>query len=391
MPFRVALDVRRIRDFGIGTYIRNLVRNLSRLDQENHYVLVATESAGDEFAGLGANFEVARFTARRYAPLNRLTFPLFLRQLGADVFHLPLNAVPFAMPRPYIVTIHDMSSLFYDSGKSRGRKMARMRRGLSRAERVIAVSSATRRDVEDVFKIPADRIRVIPNAPDPAFYEPVIPAIACIGPDREIRYPEEMKRILDRYRIDFPFLLYAGTIRPQKNIPRMVEAFSMVRAELERHPVYNGLRLIIIGDEISTSPSVRRAVIQSRVENSVRFLGFVPIDTLRVFYQSASVFVFPSLYEGFGLPPLEAMACGTPVVCSHFSSLPEVVGDAVVVVNPENVFDIARGMREALLDQGLRSQLVQRGLEQSRRFDWQRTAAQVQATYSDVARGRLRG
>lgn len=165
----------------------------------------------------------------------------------------------------------------------------------------------------------------------------------------------------------------------------------MVRAELERHPVYNGLRLIIIGDEISTSPSVRRAVIQSRVENSVRFLGFVPIDTLRVFYQSASVFVFPSLYEGFGLPPLEAMACGTPVVCSHFSSLPEVVGDAVVVVNPENVFDIARGMREALLDQGLRSQLVQRGLEQSRRFDWQRTAAQVQATYSDVARGRLRG
>src|SRR5205814_2895824 len=128
---------------------------------------------------------------------------------------------------------------------------------------------------------------------------------------------------------------------------------AVVRGEVQNHPLYKDLRLIIIGDEISKYPRVRRAVIQSRVEHAVRFLGFVPIDTLRVFYQAAAAFVFPSLYEGFGLPPLEAMACGAPVVTSNVTSLPEAVGDAAAIVNPENVFDIARGIREVLLDQDL--------------------------------------
>ena len=162
--------------------------------------------------------------------------------------------------------------------------------------------------------------------------------------------PAEMQRVLDRYRIHYPFLLYVGRTNPQKNIPRLVEAFAVLRGEIQEHPAFRDLRLIIIGDEISRHPALRHAVIQSRVEESVRFLGFVPIETLRAFYQAASAFVFPSLYEGFGLPPLEAMACGTPVVCSHVSSLPEVVGDAAEMVNPENVFDIARGMREVLLN-----------------------------------------
>jgi glycosyltransferase involved in cell wall biosynthesis len=116
----------------------------------------------------------------------------------------------------------------------------------------------------------------------------------------------------------------------------------------------------------------------------VRFLGFVPIDTLRVFYEAAKVFAFPSLYEGFGLPPLEAMAAGTPVVTSNVSSLPEVVGDAAVVVNPENVFDISRGLRDALLDSDLRASLVQKGHEQVRRFNWQSTAREVLSTYREI-------
>jgi len=127
-----------------------------------------------------------------------------------------------------------------------------------------------------------------------------------------------------------------------------------------------------------------QAVIQSRVEDVVRFLGFVPIETLRAFYQAASAFVFPSLYEGFGLPPLEAMACGTPVVCSNVSSLPEVVGDAAMVVNPENVFDIARGMREILLNTDLRAGFIERGLQQLGRFSWERTAAQVLQAYEEI-------
>ena len=116
------------------------------------------------------------------------------------------------------------------------------------------------------------------------------------------------------------------------------------------------------------TPAVRRAVIQSRIEQHVRFLGFVPLDTLRVFYETAAAFVFPSLYEGFGLPPLEAMASGTPVVCSNSTSLPEVVGDAAMIVSPDNVFDIARGLKEVLLDPDLRAELVRRGTERSPSF-----------------------
>ncbi len=164
----------------------------------------------------------------------------------------------------------------------------------------------------------------------------------------------------------------------------------MLRGEIREHPAFRDLRLIIIGDEISRHPALRQAVIQSRVEESVRFLGFVPLETLRAFYQTAAAFVFPSLYEGFGLPPLEAMACGTPVVCSHVSSLPEVVGEAAEVVNPENVFDIARGMREVLLNQELRARLIERGLEQARQFSWERSAQQVLDAYQEIGASRAR-
>ena len=250
----------------------------------------------------------------------------------------------------------------------------RFDRGLVRASRVIAVSEATRRDVEQLAGVAPHRIRRVYNAPDPGFLEPDRPDSA-----------DERRRIMERYQIQYPFLLYAGNIRRHKNIPRLVEAFAVVREQLSAHPVYHDLRLVIIGDTISQFPQVRQAVIRSRVEHVVRFLGFVPFETLRCFYQSAAAFVFPSRYEGFGLPPLEAMACGTPVVTSNVSSLPEVVGDAAVLVNPENVFDIARGIRDVLLDEPLRAELIRRGREQAARFSWERTARQVLEIYLEAA------
>jgi glycosyltransferase involved in cell wall biosynthesis len=230
-------------------------------------------------------------------------------------------------------------------------------------------------------------VKTIYNAPDPAFVASHSLSIACVGGET-FQYPPEMQRILDRYQIHYPFLLYAGRTNPQKNIPRLVEAFAVLRGELTKDPLYRDLRLIIIGDQISKNSALRHAVIQSRVEDTVRFLGFVPIETLRVFYQAAAAFVFPSLYEGFGLPPLEAMACGTPVVTSHVSALPEVVGDAACIVNPENVFDIARGIRELLLDRELRGTLIRRGFEQLKLFSWEKSAAQVLETYQEVASGK---
>ena len=143
--------------------------------------------------------------------------------------------------------------------------------------------------------------------------------------------------------------------------------------------------MIIIGDELSKHPDLRRTVIRSRVQNDVRFMGFVPIEVLRIFYDAAKIFVFPSLYEGFGLPPLEAMAHGTPVVTSNTSSLPEVVGNAAVLVNPENVFEIMRALHRVLLDQALRDKLKARGYEQAKRFSWDASAQQILRVYHEVA------
>jgi glycosyltransferase involved in cell wall biosynthesis len=276
-----------------------------------------------------------------------------------------------------VVTVHDMSSLLFEqsSGLRMQLRRYRFRRGLARARRVIAVSDATRRDVQNMMGIPANRIRRVYNAPDAGFY------------NLSGHSPEEHQRILERYQIQYPFLLYAGNVRRHKNVPRLVEAFAVLRAQLGDHPKYRDLRLVIIGNTISQHPGVRQTVIKSRIEHLVRFLGYVPFDTLRCFYESAAAFVFPSRYEGFGLPPLEAMACGTPVVTSNVSSLPEVVGDAAILVNPENVFDIARGIREALLDEPLRAELIRRGHAQAARFSWERTARAVLEIYLDCARG----
>jgi glycosyltransferase involved in cell wall biosynthesis len=385
MPLRIILDTRRIADFGIGTYIRNLVRSLANLDRANHYTLITSTPTVDEFAGLPSNFETAPYPHKTRSSFAQLGYTFFLRRFTADLHHIPLNAVPLWMPKPYMVTIHDMSTLLFanQKGYRNNLRLFYLRRGLLRADRVLAVSSATRRDVETVLGIPPQRVQVVYNAPDPAFCQAGTPPMAGPG-ERQMGYPPEIQRVLDRYRIHYPFLLYVGRTNPQKNIPRLVEAFAVLRGEMREHLLYKDLRLIIIGDEISKNPALRQAVIQSRVEDGVRFLGFVPIETLRAFYQAASAFVFPSLYEGFGLPPLEAMACGTPVVCSNVSSLPEVIGDAAMVVNPENVFDIARGMREILLNNDLRNGFIERGLQHAGRFSWEQTAAQVLQSYEEI-------
>lgn len=369
----IAMDVRRVRDFGIGTYIRNLTHALSRLDRENRYTLIARAADFSEFAGIGPNFELRACEQTDLGFQHNLTMPPFFTSLNAHLYHIPLNSVAWMMPRPYVLTIHDMSTLLF-AGRKDFRHMLheeRYRRGAKRAARIIAVSNATRRDIESILHVPPERISTIYSAPDPMF--------ALSGEALQ------EKQILERYSISFPYILYAGTIRARKNIPRLIEAFAVLRHELERHPRYRDLRLVIIGDELSKNPAVRQAVAHSRVASAVRFLGFVPVETLRVFYRAAELFAFPSLYEGFGLAPLEAMVCGTAVVASNVPSLVEAVGDAAELVSPDNVFDIARGMREVLLNDERRRWLVEAGRSHVERFHWETTARESLAIYRETA------
>jgi len=377
MSLHIVIDARRIRDFGIGTYIRSLIHGLSSIDRVNRYTLVSGPADVRTLVGLPDNFHLAPYARQDNSYIDNLTFPLYLRGLTPDLVHIPLNHVPLAMFRPYVVTIHDMANLIFDDAGSTVRmqlKRYRFERGLRRASRIIAVSETTKRDVGRRLNVSLEKIRRVYNAPDPGFLTRSSPH----GSDEQLR-------TLERYQINYPFLLYAGNIRRHKNVPRLIEAFAVVRDQLKTHPTYKDLRLVIIGDTISQYPAVRQAVIKSRVEHAVRFLGFVPFETLRCFYEFAAAFVFPSRYEGFGLPPLEAMTCGTPVVTSNVSSLPEVVGDAAMLVNPENVFDIARGIREVLLDDQLRAELIRRGNIQAARFNWEDTARQVLEIYQEAA------
>lgn len=374
---QVAIDIRRISDFGVGTYIRNIVRALSRLDRANKYYLIGSPEKVQEIGLLPPNFHNIAFVESDTSARGYFGFRSILGRLNCDLVHIPhLFWLPRALPCPYVVTVHDvlehMSRTRDHSGVRRLLHFQLTRRVLLGATRVFAVSKFTKSELEKLFSIPARKTEVVYNAIDERFMHG-----HASEADREL--------IAQRYQVTYPFVLYAGRISPHKNLVRIIEAFSALRTELEKDDKYPDLKLIIIGDELSKNPDLRRTVIKSGVQNDVRFLGFVPIEVLRILYDLAKVFVFPSLYEGFGLPPLEAMVHGTPVVTSNTSSLPEVVGNAAVLVNPENVFEIMRALHRVLVDQPLREKMKRRSLEQSKRFSWESSAKRVLQVYQEVA------
>lgn len=378
---KVAIDIRRVADFGVGTYIRNIVRALSRLDHENQYFLIGSPEKTKEIGPLPPNFSTVAFVEGDAHLRGYFEFRSVLRRLRCDLVHVPhLFWMPRALPCPYVVTVHDvlehMSRAREKSSLRRSMHFHLTRQVLLGASRIFAVSQFTKSELEKLFGIPSHRIEVVYNAIDERFLHG-----HANQSDRDI--------IAQRYQVNYPFLLYAGRISPHKNLVRIIEAFSALKASLAKEGKIPDLKLIIIGDELSKHPDLRRTVIKSGVQNDVRFLGFVPIEVLRIFYDSAKIFVFPSLYEGFGLPPLEAMVHGTPVVTSNTSSLPEVVGNAAVLVNPENVFEIMRALQRVLLDQGFRERMKMRSYQQSQRFSWESSARRVLQMYAELVTGEI--
>ena len=368
---RVAIDARKLHDFGIGTYIRNLLRQLARIDRETDYILLSAETDLDVAAQLGPNFRSVLEPSPNYSLREQIHIPWVLRRERPDVYHAPHYVLPPAVPCRSVVTIHDCIHLMFPqylpNKAAYAYARASMWAAVKRSTRILTVSEASKRDILHFFNVSPEKIVVAYNAIDDHFW--LTPA------------EEEVARVRERYQLDHQFVLYVGNIKPHKNLVRLIEAFDELRRTGPEE-----LKLLIIGDEISKLPSLRRAVHRHKLHKHVRFLGFVSDDTLRILYRLASLFVFPSLYEGFGLPPLEAMASGTPVVASNQSSLPEVTGDAAVLVDPYDVASIVDGMRRVLTDPVLAADLRRRGPERAREFSWARSVEKTRSVYEQVGR-----
>lgn len=361
---------RNFRRAGVSNYTERLLLHLGQIDRANRYTIFTTRGLGGRDLGLPPNFQVRSsllptINPRVRVPWEQLAAPALLRLAGADLYHGVLNVMPLAGRVPSVVTIHDLSPfLFPQTFRRVNRTYTRwaIRVACRRATHLIAVSEFTKREIVRWLHVPPERITVTHN-----------------GVDTRFRPPDPVELEVFRRRKGLPerFILFVGTLEPRKNLPTLLEAYAQIARDTDAP-------LIIGGGKGWLYDSIFAKVGELNLGDRVRFAGFLEDDELPLWYAAASVFTLPSLYEGFGIPLIEAMACGTPVVTTSSSSLPEVVGDAGLIVPPTDADQLGAALLRALGDQGLREDLRQRGLAQARKFSWLDMAERTLAVYRDV-------
>lgn len=360
---------------GNETYAANLVEALAEIDRENRYTLYVTKpEAVERFADRWSNFAVRRTLP--HTPLVRvpLTLSRELRRRPVDLLHVQYTAPPFA-PCPVVATIHDLSfEHLPDTFKRRSRAQLRLtvRQTARKAAHVIASSEATRRDLIETYHLAPERVSVVPLAASSQF-KPVADA-------------EELRRVRRAYGIEGAYILAVGSIQPRKNLARLFRAYSHLRRTRTRDKLPT---LLVVGKLAWLYDETLRAAQECGVTDAVKFTGYVPETDLPALYSGALCFVYTSYFEGFGLPPLEAMSCGTPVVAGDRTSLPEVVGDAGLLVNPFDTEAIATSIARLIDDQDLRALLSARGLARATQFDWRETARLTLEVYRRTIGGVL--
>lgn len=348
------------RTTGAGEYQRQLLLNLSRVDADLELVLYRARAASHTPSESAA--EVHDMPWRADQRLRRILGGAvswrrrFLRD-SLDLLHVPFYYLPPGAPHKSIVTIYDTRFLRFPETYPRARAAflrAMVPRSLRRARLVVTISEFSKREIVELVGIDPQQIRVTPLAARSAF-APVV----C---------EETRVAVAAKYKVPSRFILSTSTLEPRKNLARVIEAFAQLRGSgIEEHLVLAGVKYFGDGD-------IMAAIARHGLAECVHIIGYVDDEHMAALYSMASVFIYPSLYEGFGIPPLESMACGTPVVAANGTSIPEVVGDAAVLVDPYDVQDIARGLRHVLGDPLFARKLSERGLAHSKSFSWTTTA-----------------
>jgi glycosyltransferase involved in cell wall biosynthesis len=355
------------RSAGVHGYIHNLIRNLPAVTAAQEFDFTVYVGRGEIEPHERIRAQRSRWPTGR-PPLRILWEQLVLPWQRMDLLHSMAFVTPLILPWPAVVTVYDLSFVHYPETFTGGRRAYLKlftRLSCRRAQRIIAISESTRRDIVQQWGIPAAKISVA--------YPGVGGEFACLPADQVAAFRQ-------RRQLPDPFILHVGTLQPRKNLVRLVRAVGRLRD--------GGLdaTLVLAGGPGWLYSEILKEIERLNLQQSVLLPGYVPADELVEWYNAAAVLAYPSLYEGFGLPVVEAMACGTPVVTTSASSMPEAAGDATLQVDPHDTEALAEALRRVLTDQSLRNELRQRGVAQAARFTWRETAAATADVYRQVLR-----
>ncbi len=364
----ITIDARLLGGSGIGTYLENLLRELSILAPADlKFRLLGNPEKIQQVVGENPIFDIIEAKSPIYSPGEQMEIPKLAR--GTDLLHIPHHNVPILWRGKLLVTFHD--ALHWDHPEYipdwRGKIYLKLvSHRIRHADWIITPSKFTADRVREIFDFPSDRISAIPEGVDTGKFFP--------------REETEVREVLAEYGLEWKgFILYVGNMKPHKNIPKLVEGYQLARQKGVKIPLVlagkiAGLRGKVDVEKFSSFPGVK-------------YIGEIPHGKMAHFYTGACALAFVSLYEGFGLPPLEAMACGCPVLASNAASLPEVVDDAAVVVNPHDVGEIAAGLAKICLDLELRKRLIERGYANIARFSWRKMAEHTLDIYRKLTGG----
>lgn len=370
---RIGIDCRMFSSAftGIGRYTFELVTRFIEFndaqENPNQLILFFNNPEFKSFTTTSPNVKKILVNARHYSLREQTTFAYKLYRENLDLVHFPHFNVPILYRRSYVLTIHDLIlSLF--PGKKMNKWYHRLAYNLTiknatrKAKKIIAVSQSTKNDLVNLMKISAQKITVIYNGLSPIF--------TLLSTEKELA---PMMKTLAKYHVQKPFLLYTGVWRNHKNLPNLLRAFHLLRTAHELN-----FNLVITGRPDPHYPEVKDTIAKYDLAAHVMLPGLVSEEELVNLYNAASIYVFPSLYEGFGLPPLESMACGTPVAASRASCIPEVCGlDNALFFNPEDPTDIAKQVAAIYKDSGLMAELTEKGVARAKKFSWDTSAQET--------------
>ncbi len=366
---RVGIDARLVyySQAGIGQYILNLVRELARLDREDVFFILQGRK-DKALLTEGENFSRRSLWTPSHHRLEQWTLPLEIGPLGLDILHSPDFIPPFRRNCKSIITIHDLAFLLYPHllTAESARYYGQIDQAVRHTDHIIAVSEATKQDAIRLLGVPQSKITVVYEAANPA-YLPL----------------EDTKRVqgecAQRYGVSTPFILFVSTIEPRKNLPTLLRAYRRLLDEYKSEA-----KLVVVGERGWLYDQIFTLTEKLNLKDEVLYLGRVSVQDLLLLYNAAQLLVHPALYEGFGLPPLEAMACGTPTIVAHVSSLPEVVGDAALLVDPEDECAWTVAIWRVLTDDSLRAELREKGLKRARLFSWEKAARETLGLYRSL-------